>query len=165
MARWQITLRDPLNQIPDVVMEAFAPDGYSRSPVNTKTFAEFTANGTGLIEGPTGGTRYLFNVTVDLALPDALRLEAMAELQNERLDAGSATHHLLLIDEVEELPPVTSQPRPLIGSTTTSYGKTYGFGTFQVKLDFPQNPKKWNGREAGVDFKLITFTATEVSLP
>lgn len=166
MASGQITIADPLGTIPPVVMEAIANDGYySRSRVQAKTFAEWTAAGTGIIDGPTGGTRYLFNIICSLPKADALRFEALCELQNDRLDADISPAYLLLTDEVEELPPVTSQPRPLIGSVTTSYGKTYGFGTFRVHVDLPDNHKKFDGKGSDGVYKLVQLTATEVELP
>lgn len=162
MAKGELTIRDPLGQIPDLVLIAIA-DGYNRSFAQQITLAEFTQSGNPVLKGAYGQGRYIWEVAVTLTALDALHWQALFSAQQERYSALGAGH-LLLIDEVELLIPRTAQLPIVAGTAITLFGKPSGYGVVPVVLAIDDKFIEHVGRNATGDehIKRIAFKAIEV---
>lgn len=163
MARWQVTIRDPLGVLPDLAIANLA-GGYSRNVVQQISLAEFTRSGNAVLKGTTTPHRYSWQIVARMAELDALHLFALIQRQQERY-AALADGHLLLVDEVEYLIPRSVQPYAVVAGSTISplTGTVTGFGIVPVLLEISDNPVAHLGVSgAGDYYKIVTFKATEV---
>lgn len=162
MARWQITLRDPLNEIPDLTLETFGRDGYDRSIVQQVDTPSFTATQSIVVAGTFAEPRYTWEIGVSLPEDEMLHLQAMIMLQDRRIAAGDEDW-LILVDEMQPLPPETSPHRKtLLIPIATAYSMVYGFGVFNVILRLAEQPETIEGSLEGEVQYLVQFSAIEV---
>jgi len=167
MARWQVTIRQPASAtpaIPELVLDTFGEDGYSRSQIQQVNLRDFTVGGSAIISGATYPYRYTWAIACQVSEDDALQLEALVVWQDKQYAAG-LDGRLRLIDEVEFLPPEAApHSKTLIAPETNSYGFLRGFGSFDVKISLPDSHKTHVGRSAedGLPVKLLQFSAVEL---
>jgi hypothetical protein len=160
--RWEVTLRDPFELLPDLVLRDFGDSGYTRSMVQQTQAPNFLAAGNPVIFGTLSPARYLWGLAADLSEPAALMFEAIV-LEQDRRYSAAQDGHWLLIDELEYLPPELSLARDLVpGSELSVGGLSTGFGLFKVKLQVAEQYKTQRGRGSSGNVKLIQFTAVEV---
>jgi hypothetical protein len=162
MARWQITIIDPLNVVPPLVLVNIA-GGYSRSIIQQIGLAELTAAGNPILQGTARpGDRYIWEMQAQLLEADKLHLEALIDEQQDRF-SRLQDGHLLWIDEVEYLPPKPlARQKPLLsGSAVSVHGKITGFPIVPVIFAIQQTPQHV-GVSADGYHKLTEFTVTEI---
>lgn len=166
MTRFTITIKDPTGTYPDVVIDKFDKDGFRRSNTNEKTFAGYTANSAMLIEGPTGGVRYSWQISCILTELESLYVDEMCFWQNDRYDAGQ-DGGLPFIDEFAFVPPSANKtlilPTLSLPILVPPFSKTYGFGQFKVKIDRPpEHCIHWGvDNETNKNLNLYKFAAYE----
>jgi hypothetical protein len=163
MARWQLTIEGIGSGIPALVIDEFDDDGYARSQLGWQTLSEFTADADAVIAGPTAAPRYVWNIAALLPKAKVLQLEAIALWANSQYRLQQAPV-IQFIDEIEEVPPEATPSKTLLADSevVTSWGWTYGFGVFNVKLEIPETHKFHTGALADDDQKLVTFTVLEL---
>jgi hypothetical protein len=162
MARWQLTIIDPLNVVPPLVLIDVA-DGYNRSIIQQIKLADFTVAGNPIVEGTgTPGDRYTWEMQVPLSEIDKLHFEALIDEQQHRL-SKLQDGHLLWVDEIEYLPPKPLiRQKPLLpGSSTTVFGKVTGFPIVPVIIAVQKAPQHIGVGQNGY-YKLTEFTVVEV---
>jgi len=161
MARWQITIQDPLAGLPNIVMDV-PRAAYLRSQVQRVTVGDFTQQGNTLLEGTASAKRFTWEITTRLGEDDMLLFMAHVQLQQERY-AAFGDGRMTMIDEVEYLPPTDAinQKPILIASDKLVFGKLTGFGVLPVFIEVAQDPNQV-GIENSLNLKTITFTATEL---
>jgi hypothetical protein len=161
MARWQLTIIDPLNVVPPLVLIDVA-EGYSRSIIQQIRPAEFTAAGNPIVEGvATRGDRFAWEIQVPLSQEKAMHLEALIDEQQHRLSTLT-NGALYFADEIEYLPlkPLARQKTILPGTSITRFGKVTGFPILPVMIVVQKSPQHIG---VGVDgyYKLVEFSVTE----
>jgi hypothetical protein len=161
MARWQLTIIDPQNVVPPLVLTDVA-EGYSRSLIQQIRPAEFTQSGNPIVEGVSSrGDRLTWEIQVPLNQDDTLHLEALIDEQQHRLSTlGDGA--LYFVDEIEYLPPkpVSRQKSILPGSSINAFGKITGFPIVPVMIVVQATPKHIGVGQEG-NYKLFEFTAIE----
>jgi hypothetical protein len=135
MARWQLTLKDPLNTLPALNLGTFQAggDGYDRARFS-QSVDRVNKSGRPVVVGPSYEYRYVW--TLGLAMPedDALLLERYLGVQKLR-------GYLVLEDEIQFLTP---EPSPhsrslLSGTTKTIADGITGLGRFAVWGSLPED--------------------------
>jgi hypothetical protein len=100
--RWQLTLKDPLNLIPPLLLGSFVGgQGCDRAKVG-QTIDRHNQPGRPVVTGASYGYRYLWTINLALREDEALRLERYEQLQNQR-------GYLVFEDEVDYVVP---EPTP-----------------------------------------------------
>lgn len=167
MARWEITIADPNDDLTPVVFRV-GGDSYSRSIVEEKTVARFTSRNAAVLTGQRTGYRYIWSLaSLVVPIADARQIGKMIRLVMQ----GTYTH-LLLTDEVEEVDPEdTSHVKNLITTiapnppspATDPEGAQYGYGRFAV---FPQRSDQSSRRHLGYvgdqEYKSLTLQFLEL---
>jgi hypothetical protein len=161
MARWQLTIIDPLNVVPPLVLTDVA-EGYSRSIIQQIRPAEFTAAGNPIVEGVSSrGDRFTWEIQVPLSQEDAMHLEALIDEQQHRLSTlGDGV--LYFADEIEYVPlkPANRQKSILPGTSITRFGKITGFPVVPAMIVVQSTPKHIGVGQDGY-YKLFEFTVIE----
>lgn len=157
-----ITITDPMNQMPPLILRNIA-DGYSRGYVQSLSLGEQTAAGNLSIKGRYTKAFYTWDLSARIADDEALHLQALCSLQQQRYQV-LGDGHLLLQDEVDYLVPETPQRSIVGGSARTIAGKPTGFGILKVMIQLDPKYQAYLGARTtdGSRFKSITFKATEV---
>lgn len=158
----RLTIRDPLNAIPDLVIESFDDGGYSRSIVQQIQSPTFTATGVGLLTGTIARYRFTWELAVSLPKLQALHLESFVMLQDRRYSARQ-DGRMILIDEFDEVPPEPSPHSKTLLASSTLNGLAYGYAQFNVKLMLGDRHKTGQGVAGdGTEQKLVQFSAIEL---
>jgi hypothetical protein len=147
MARWQLTLRDPLGTLAPLDLSVFEGDGgYTRDRYSQKVERHNRA-GRPVITGPSYGYRYIWTLGLILSDLDCLRLERFERAQQAR---GG----LIFDDEVTYVCPEPSpHSRSLISGSQISVSDAIsGFGSFSVWIYLPENggSTPWGKAEANM---------------
>jgi hypothetical protein len=80
----KLTIRDPIGEVPDLVIDKF--EGYQRSPVFKFSTPRFIASGNAVFDGARHlNTRFQWSIGAQMSIADAFVLDDFIELQNERL--------------------------------------------------------------------------------
>jgi hypothetical protein len=114
-----------------------------RSEISPLTIVGRSNYGTLAVGGPAYSTKYQWALNAVITDADSLVLGGLLEWQRANPDEG-----LRLIDEVQPLDPVDSQPRTLLSTIAPSWnaGYEYGFGVFSVLLLVEPNWRQRFGR-------------------
>lgn len=147
-----ITLRPPAEQFQRSIMQE-----------TQVVVDEYSPNGTPLFRGisPAVGTRYQWNVVVQVTEEQALTLEAMWSEQ----DAASI---ISLKDEYEYLPPRVTPLKSFVAGSSITVATTRTTGLFEgdVRLEFPDNHKTHYGTNGSNSlqnsYKEIEFVLKEL---
>jgi hypothetical protein len=158
MSRWQVTLRDPLNTLPPLVLSHYRGEGgYDRARVSQKV-DRHNAAGRPVVVGPSYGYRYLWTLGLLLTEDKSLLLERYERVQAER-------GYLVFDDETDYLTP---EPAPhsrslLAGTTKTIADSVTGFGRFAVWIYFPEDGAPQHlGMVGSVPWKGMTLLVHEI---
>ncbi len=164
MARWELTISDPQNTIPPLVLRTFA-DGYDRSIVQQISLAEYTQQGNPILQGTaTPQMRFTWAINGFFSEDDVLHLMALIEEQQRRF-AALGSGHLILADEMEYLPPtnVVARQKPIVpGTVRTIVGQQTGFPLLPVMIAIDKTPPQAGTTAGGEYYKALSFTMTEL---
>lgn len=164
MARWELTISDPQNTIPPLVLRTFAT-GYDRSVIQQIGLTEFTQQGNPILEGTaTPQMRFTWAINGFFAEDDVLHLMALVEEQQRRF-AALGDGHLILADEMEYLPPtnVVARQKPIVGgSQRTIVGQQTGFPLLPVMIAIDKTPPQAGTTNGGEYYKALSFNMIEL---
>lgn len=114
----------------------------NRIEIGLLTPIERSTRGNLVIGGRVAAVKYAWTFSAILTEAEAMHLGALVQWQKDNPTTG-----LRLIDEVQYLDPVDSQPRTLLTTLNPSWnaGYEYGYGVFTVLLDMGE---EWRSRFA-----------------
>lgn len=159
MAKGSFTIRDPLSQRPDLVLNRLGPQDYQRALVQGDRIDRLNQHGSGVRLGTFYGSQYTWAITAKVQESEALALQSFIRIQRDRTN-------LILIDEIERVPLAeyeNNQRSIVLGSEANINGEIAAYCAYSAFLAVDENPMQDLGCDsAGVRWKEMSFSIIEL---